>query len=50
MGKYLTPEQGFKLLQKGIKIEYLFEEDCWFPLYEDSPIRLLYENKIRISE
>lgn len=49
MYDYLTPEQGLKSLQQGLKLEYL-DEDFWFILSKDSPIRLLYENKIRIKK
>lgn len=49
MDKHLKPEEDLKLIQNKIKLEYLYE-DIWFPLWIDSPIRLLWEYKIRVKE
>jgi hypothetical protein len=45
----ITPYQALELLQEGIELEYL-DEDIWFKLFEDSPIRLLWEHEIRIKK
>jgi hypothetical protein len=57
MDKELSPIEAIEMLKKGMRLEYLWEDsEChdsrfngWYPLCKDSPIRLLWECKIRVA-
>lgn len=48
MQKYLQTNEALELIKKNVKLEYL-DQGFWFILSKDSPIRLLWEHKIRIK-